>query len=107
MGTHPEDKRGAGGATCASIVSVPGEGAPASSRSGQGHLAAGVGPLGEGAAGVLPPGGALGPVAGRLHRGPEGAQVQIQPDHPDRPRLQCHLGADSAESGGCCAQAHR
>ena len=34
------------------------------------------------------------------HRGPEGAQVQIQPDHPDRPRLQCHLGADSAESGG-------
>ncbi|CAJ1435410.1 unnamed protein product, partial [Effrenium voratum] len=43
------------------------------------HLAAGVGraaggplqPLGEGAAGVLPPGGALGPVAGRLHRGPE------------------------------------
>ena len=48
-----------------------------------------------------------GPVAGRLHRGPEGAQVQIQPDHPDRPRLQCHLGADSAESGGCGAQAHR
>ena len=49
----------------------------------QGHLAAGVGrtpggplqPLGEGAAGVLPPGGALGPVAGRLHRGPEGAPV--------------------------------
>ena len=61
----------------------------------------------KGAAGVLPPGGALGPVAGRLHRGPEGPQVQIQPDHPDRPRLQCHLGADSAESGGCCAQAHR
>ena len=72
----------------------------------QGHLAAGVGraaggppqPLGEGAAGVLPPGGALGPVAGRLHRGPEGAQVQIQPDHPDRPRLQCHLGADSCNN---------
>ena len=35
------------------------------------------------------------------------SQVQIQPDHPDRPRLQCHLGADSAESGGCGAQAHR
>ena len=91
---------------------MPGE-AAASSRSGPAR--AGVGraagwplqPLGEGAAGVLPPGGALGPVAGRLHRGPEGAQVQIQPDHPDRPRLQCHLGADSAESGGCGAQAHR
>ena len=46
----------------------------------QGHLATGVGrtpgwplqPLGEGAVGVLPQGGALGPVAGRLHCGPEG-----------------------------------
>ena len=49
----------------------------------QGHLATGVGrtpgwplqPLGEGAVGVLPQGGALGPVAGRLHCGPEGAPV--------------------------------
>ena len=54
-----------------------------SRRGRQGHLATGVGrtpgwplqPLGEGAVGVLPQGGALGPVAGRLHCGPEGAPV--------------------------------
>ena len=86
MGTHPEDKRGPGGATCAStgVLARRGRGHPPPPDPGrQGHLAAGVGraaggplqPLGEGAAGVLPPGGALGPVAGRLRCGPESPPV--------------------------------
>ena len=88
VGTHPEDKRGDPGGlhvqVLRGVLARRGRGHPPPPDPGrQGHLAAGVGraaggplqPLGEGAAGVLPPGGALGPVAGRLRCGPESPPV--------------------------------